>query len=109
MAAFRQAPLDARHWGLLLGSEEREIRSRGEEQTLDMTRRLEALLETDGRAVCMTGTGDQTPSNAARYAYAIATGAEVLVLVHINGSPSPDYAAVPFGKWRKAKQLAHAV
>ena len=74
-----------------------------------MARRLEALLEADGRAVCMTGTGDQTLSNAARCAYAIATGAEVLVFVHMNGSSGPDYTTALFGKWRKEKQLAHAV
>ena len=57
----------------------------------------------------MPGTGDQTPSNAARYAYAIATGAEVLVFVHVNGSSGPDYTTALFGKWRKDEQLAHAV
>ena len=57
----------------------------------------------------MPGTGDQTLSNAARYAYAIAMGAEVFVFVHVNGSSGPDYTTALFGKWRKDEQLAHAV
>ena len=81
------------------------------EQTLDVARRLETLLEAEGHAVCMTRTEDETLSNNDRYAYANTTGAEVLVSVHMNGSsdPATDYTTTLFGKWRKDKELAHAV
>jgi N-acetylmuramoyl-L-alanine amidase len=59
----------------------------------------------------MTRTGNQTLSNADRYAYANATGAEVLVSIHMNGSSDlgTDYTTTLFGKWRKDKEPAHAV
>ena len=81
------------------------------EQTLDVARRLEALLEADGHPVCMTRTADETLSNNDLYTYANTTGAEVLVSVHMNGSSNTatDYTATLFGKWRKDKELTHAV
>jgi N-acetylmuramoyl-L-alanine amidase len=76
-----------------------------------VARRLEALLEADGHPVCMTRTADETLSNNDHYTYANTTGAEVLVSVHMNGpsNTATDYTATLFGKWRKDKDLAHAV
>lgn len=106
-----QVVLDAGHGGSDSGAVNARYGLREKEQTLDVARRLEALLEADGRAVCMTRTGDETLSNNDRYAYANATGAEVLVSVHMNGSPEPatDYTTTLFGKWRKDKELALTV
>ncbi len=106
-----QVVLDAGHGGSDSGAVNARYGLREKEQTLDVARRLEALLEADGHAVCMTRTGDQALSNNDRYAYANATGAEILVSVHMNGSSDPgtDYTTTLFGKWRKDKVLAHTV
>ena len=81
------------------------------EQTLEVARRLETLLEADGHPICMTRTGDETLSNNDRYTYANTTGAEVLVSVHMNGSSnsSTDYTTTLFGKWQKDKAFAQTV
>ena len=106
-----QVVLDAGHGGSDSGAVNARYGLVEKEQTLDVARRLETLLEADGHAVCMTRTGDETLSNNDRYAYANTTGAEVLVSVHMNGSSDPgtDYTTTLFGKWRKDKELAHAV
>jgi len=106
-----QVVLDAGHGGSDSGAVNSRYGLVEKEQTLDVARRLETLLEADGHAVCMTRTGDEFLSNNARYANANATGAEVLVSVHMNGSSDPgtDYTTTLFGKWRKDKELAHAV
>ena len=106
-----QVVLDAGHGGTDSGAVNARYGLKEKEQTLDVARRLEALLETDGHAVCMTRTGDETLSNNDRYAYANTTGAEILVSIHMNGSSDPgtDYTTTLFGKWRKDKELAHAV
>lgn len=106
-----QVVLDAGHGGPDSGAVNAKYGLKEKEQTLDVARRLEVLLEADGHAVCMTRTGDETLSNNDRYAYANATGAEILVSVHMNGSSDPgtDYTTTLFGKWRKDKELALAV
>ncbi len=106
-----QVVLDAGHGGSDSGAVNARYGLKEKEQTLDVARRLGALLEADGHAVCMTRTGEETLSNGDRYAYANATGAEILVSIHMNGSSDPgtDYTTTLFGKWRKDKELAHAV
>src|SRR4028118_1022108 len=106
-----QVVLDAGHGGSDSGAINARYGLGEKEQTLDVARRLETLLEAEGHAVCMTRTEDETLSNNDRYAYANTTGAEVLVSVHMNGSsdPATDYTTTLFGKWRKDKELAHAV
>jgi N-acetylmuramoyl-L-alanine amidase len=106
-----QVVLDAGHGGSDSGAVNARHGLVEEEQTLDVARRLETLLEADGHAVCMTRTGDETLSNNDRSAYANTTGAEVLVSVHMNGSsdPATDYTTTLFGKWRKDKALAQTV
>jgi N-acetylmuramoyl-L-alanine amidase len=106
-----QVVVDAGHGGADTGAVNAKYGLKEKEQTLDVAKRLEALLEADGHPVCMTRTADQTLSNNDRYAYANTTGAEVLVSVHMNGSSNPatDYTTTLFGKWRKDKELAHAV
>ncbi len=104
-----QVVLDVGHGGSDSGAINARYGLVEKEQTLDVVRRLETLLEADGHAVCMTRTGDETLSNNDRYANT--TGAAVLVSVHMNGSSDPrtDYTTTLFGKWRKDKELAHAV
>ena len=106
-----QVVLDAGHGGSDSGAVNARYGLVEKEQTLDVARRLETLLEADGHAVCMTRTGDETLSNNDRSAYANTTGAEVLVSVHMNGSsdPATDYTTTLFGKWRKDKALAQTV
>ena len=106
-----QVVLDAGHGGSDSGAVNARFGLVEKEQTLDVARRLETLLEADGHAVCMTRTGNETLSNNDRYAYANTTGAEVLLSVHMNGSSDPgtDYTTTLFGKWRKDKKLAHVV
>ncbi len=106
-----QVVLDAGHGGSDPGAVNARYGLKEKDQALDVARRLEALLEADGHAVCMTRTGDETLSNNDRYAYANSTGAEILVSIHMNGSPDPaaDYTTTLFGKWRKDKELALAV
>jgi N-acetylmuramoyl-L-alanine amidase len=106
-----QVVLDAGHGGSDSGAVNARHGLVEEEQTLDVARRLETLLEADGHAVCMTRTGDETLSNNDRSAYANTTRAEVLVSVHMNGSsdPATDYTTTLFGKWRKDKALAQTV
>jgi len=81
--------LDAGHGGSDAGAVNARYGLVEQEQTLDLARRLETLLEVDGYTVCMTRTGDETLSNNYRYAYANAPGAEVLFSVHMNGSSDP--------------------
>ncbi len=106
-----QVVLDAGHGGSDSGAVNARYGLKEKEQNLDVARRLEALLEADGHAVCMTRTGDETLSNNDRYTYANTTGAEILVSVHMNGSSDPgvDYTTTLFGKWRKDKELAYSV
>ncbi len=106
-----QVVLDAGHGGTDSGAVNARYNLKEKEQTLDVARRLEALLEADGHPVCMTRTGDETLSNSDRYTYANTTGAKVLLSVHMNGSSEPgtDYTTTLFGKWRKDKELAYAV
>jgi N-acetylmuramoyl-L-alanine amidase len=106
-----QVVLDAGHGGTDSGAVNAKYGLREKEQTLIIARRLEALLQADGHAVCMTRTDDRTLSNSDRYTYANTTGAKILVSVHMNGSSNPgaDYTTTLFGKWRKDKELAHSV
>jgi N-acetylmuramoyl-L-alanine amidase len=102
--------LDAGHGGTDYGA----VNANGlreKDQTLDVARRLKALLEGDGCTVYMTRTGDKTLSNNDRYTYANTTGADVLISIHMNGSTDDmvDYTTTLFGKWRKDKELAYAV
>ena len=106
-----QVVIDPGHGGSDTGAVNRAYGLTEKDQTLDVARRLEALLEADGYTVCMTRTGDETLSNNDRYVYANSTGAEVLISVHMNGSSNPatDYTTTLFGKWRKDKELAQTV
>ncbi len=54
-----QVVLDAGHGGSDSGAVNARYGLVEKEQTLDVARRLEALLEADGHAVCMTRTGDE--------------------------------------------------
>ena len=77
-----------------------------------MAYELKSFLVADGYSVCMTRTTDfETLSNSDRAAYANATGARVLVSVHMNGSSNAgtDYTTTLFGKWQKDKALARTV
>ena len=106
-----QVVVDAGHGGTDSGAVNARYGIKEKDQTLDVARRLEALLEADGHPVCMTRTGDETLSNNARYTYANTTGAKVLVSVHMNGSSNAatDYTTTLFGKWQKDKALAQTV
>ncbi len=103
--------LDPGHGGTDPGAINAKYDITEKDQVLDIATRLKALLEADGRPVCMTRTGDQTLSNNDRYTYANTTGARILVSVHMNGSSNAgtDYTTTLFGKWRKDKKLAYAV
>ena len=106
-----QVVLDAGHGGTDSGAVNTEYALKEKDQTLEVAKRLETLLEGDGYTVCMTRTGDKTLSNNDRYTYANTTGADVLVSIHMNGAsnPSTDYTTTLFGKWRKDKELANTV
>jgi N-acetylmuramoyl-L-alanine amidase len=106
-----QVVLDAGHGGTDSGAVNARYGLKEKEQTLDVARRLEALLEADGYTVCMTRTTDETLSNNDRYTYANTTGAKVLVSVHMNGSSDPgvDYTTTLFGKWQKDKAFAQTI
>ena len=100
--------LDAGHGGTDSGAVNTKYGLTEKEQTLDVAKRLKALLQGDGSTVYMTRTSNsQTLSNNDRYTYANTTGANVLVSIHMNGStnPSTDYTTTLFGKWRKDKEL----
>ena len=104
--------LDPGHGGSDSGAVNTKYGLTEKEQTLDVAKRLEALLEEDGCTVYMTRTSNsQTLSNNDRYTYANTTGSRVLISIHMNGSTSPstDYTTTLFGKWRKDKALASTV
>jgi len=104
--------LDAGHGGSDPGAVNSRYGLKEKVQTLDVARRLEVLLEADGYKVCMTRTSNsETLSNSDRYTYANATGAKVLVSIHMNGSSNPatDYTTTLYGKWRKDKELAQTM
>jgi N-acetylmuramoyl-L-alanine amidase len=107
-----QVVLDAGHGGTDSGAVNAKYGLTEKEQTLNVAKRLETLLEGHGYTVCMTRTlNSQTLSNNNRYTYANATGANVLVSIHMNGSTnaSTDYTTTLFGKWRKDKELANTI
>ncbi|MDQ2671411.1 MAG: N-acetylmuramoyl-L-alanine amidase [Actinomycetota bacterium] len=107
-----QVVLDAGHGGTDSGAVNTRYGLTEKEQTLNVAKRLDTLLEGDGYTVCMTRTSNsQTLSNNARYTYANTTGADVLVSIHMNGSTngSTDYTTTLFGKWRKDKELANTI
>jgi N-acetylmuramoyl-L-alanine amidase len=60
--------VDAGHGGTDPGAENAKYGIREKDQTLDVARRLEALLEADGHPVCMTRIADETLSDNDRYA-----------------------------------------
>jgi N-acetylmuramoyl-L-alanine amidase len=123
--------LDPGHGGSDSGAVNGTYGIKEKDQTLDVAYRLKALLEASGATVYMTRGGDPgnpngpgvkdpgddafaddaTLSNNDRYTYANSTGASILVSIHMNGSSnaSEDYTTTLFGKWRKDKELAHAV
>jgi len=104
--------LDAGHGGSDPGAVNSRYGLKEKVQTLDVARRLEVLLEADGYKVCMTRTSNsETLSNSDRYTYANATGAKILVSIHMNGSSNTatDYTTTLYGKWRKDKDLAQTV
>ncbi|WP_166397857.1 N-acetylmuramoyl-L-alanine amidase family protein [Rubrobacter marinus] len=109
--AGKKIVVDAGHGGGDAGAANARYGLVEKDQTLDVSRRLKALLEASGATVYMTRTGDGTLSNSDRYAYANRTGADILVSVHMNGSsdPAANYTTVLFGKWRKDKALAVAL
>ena len=109
--AGKKIVLDAGHGGSDAGASNAKYGIVEKDQTLDIARRLKTLLEAQGATVYMTRTGDATLSNNDRYTYANATGASILVSVHMNGSsdPAANYTTVLFGKWRKDKALATAL
>jgi len=107
-----QVVLDAGHGGTDSGAVNTKYGLTEKEQTLNVAKRLETLLEGDGYTVCMTRTfNSETLSNNDRYTYANTTGARVLVSIHMNGASnsSTDYTTTLFGKWRKDKELANTV
>ncbi|MGI8858607.1 MAG: N-acetylmuramoyl-L-alanine amidase family protein [Rubrobacteraceae bacterium] len=104
--------LDAGHGGSDPGAVNSRYGLKEKVQTLDVARRLEVLLEADGYKVCMTRTSNsETLSDSDRYTYANATGAKILVSIHMNGSSNTatDYTTTLYGKWRKDKDLAQTV
>ena len=104
--------LDPGHGGTDTGAVNKTYGLTEKAETLKVAYKLKALLVEDGYSVCMTRTTDaETLSNSDRYAYANATGAKVLVSVHMNGSSNPatDYTTTLFGKWQKDKALAGTV
>ena len=107
-----QVVLDAGHGGTDSGAVNSKYGLTEKEQTLNVANRTKALLVADGYSVCMTRTSNsETLSNNDRYTYANATGARVLVSIHMNGAsnPSTDYTTTLFGKWRKDKELANTI
>jgi N-acetylmuramoyl-L-alanine amidase len=78
---------------------------------LDIALRLEALLRAGGAEVYLTRTTDVGPSNHERADGINASGAEVLVNLHLNGweDPTLDGLYVLFGKARKDKAFAQVM
>ena len=104
--------LDPGHGGTDSGAINKAYGLTEKAEALKVAYELEALLVEDGYSVCMTRTtNEETLSNNDRYAYANATGAKVLVSVHMNGSSNPatDYTTTLFGKWQKDKAFAQTV
>src|SRR5215217_5144460 len=123
--------LDPGHGGSDWGAVNGTYKIKEKDQNLAVAYRLKTLLKASGATVYMTRGGDPnnpmerikkddgddafpddaTLSNNDRYTYANSTGADILVSIHMNGSSNPnqDYTTTLFGKWRKDKELAHAV
>jgi N-acetylmuramoyl-L-alanine amidase len=108
--------LDPGHGGSDSGAVNTKYGLTEKEQTLDVAKRLEALLEGDGCTVYMTRTGDQNLTNTQRANKANSfkandPGVYVLVSIHMNGSTegTVDYTTTLFGKWRKDKELANTI
>ncbi len=104
--------LDPGHGGTDLGAINKAHGLTEKAETLKIAYELKALLVDDSYSVCMTRTtNEETLSNNDRYVYANATGAKVLVSVHMNGSSNPatDYTTTLFGKWQKDKAFAQTV
>jgi N-acetylmuramoyl-L-alanine amidase len=78
---------------------------------LDIALRLEALLRAQGAEVYLTRTTDAGPSNHERADGINASGAEVLVTLHLNGwdDPTLDGLYVLYGKARKDKAFAQVM
>jgi N-acetylmuramoyl-L-alanine amidase len=108
--------LDPGHGGSDAGAVNTKYGLTEKEQTLDVAKRLKALLEADGCTVYMTRTRDQNLTNTQRANKANSfkandPGVYVLVSIHMNGSTdgTVDYTTTLFGKWRKDKELANTV
>lgn len=79
---------------------------------LDIAERLTGLLKADGASVYPTRTDNTTTlSNADRYNYANSTDGEVLVSIHLNGSPngSTDGTEGLYGKRGKDKAFTQVI
>ena len=78
---------------------------------LDIALRLADLLRVNGAEVYMTRTTDVGPSNHERADGINASGAEVLVTLHLNGwdDPTLDGLYVLFGKARKDRPFAQVM
>jgi len=104
--------IDPGHGGTDTGAVNKTYGLTEKAETLKVAYELKDRLVADGYSVCMTRTtNEETLSNNDRYVYANATGAKVLVSIHMNGSSNTatDYTTTLFGKPRKDQEFAQTV
>jgi N-acetylmuramoyl-L-alanine amidase len=80
--------------------------------TLDLANRTSQILITQyNYRVCLTRTGDIALTNTQRAQYANSVGANVLVLIHLNGSSdhTVDYTQTFWGKKNKDQQFSTVI
>jgi N-acetylmuramoyl-L-alanine amidase len=79
--------------------------------TLDIAKRLQALLVANGYGVVMTRTTDKALSNSERASICDKGQVDSVLSVHLNAStdPSADYFTALYGKPTKDRTFAQAV
>lgn len=98
-----QVVLDPGHGGSDTGAYNATYGLWEEHLTLDIASRTQALLNSAGYTVALTRSGDTDLGNSARGEIANACGADVFVMIHLNGSTDPlvNYTQTFWGKKQK--------
>ena len=103
VAGGAQVVLDPGHGGSDPGAYNSTYGLAEKDLTLDIAYRTQAILNGAGYTVALTRSGDTALGNSERGEIANACGADVFVMIHLNGStdPSVNYTQTFWGKKQK--------
>ncbi len=111
LAGGAQVVLDPGHGGSDSGAVNSTFGLSEKDLTLDIAARTRANLQAMGYSVALTREGDTALGNSERGEIANACGADVFIMIHLNGStdPSVNYTQTFWGKKQKDLKFSQAM